>query len=133
LTVAADLAKNGYRVTVFEALHEAGGVLVYGIPEFRLPKEIVKQEIEYIKKLGVDIRTDSVIGKIYSVEELLQDGFNAIFVGTGAGLPNFMGIPGENLNGVYSANGSLCRRRHCNRSDHSHFGDGRRKAGSLCH
>jgi glutamate synthase (NADPH/NADH) small chain len=94
LTVAADLAKNGYRVTVFEALHEAGGVLVYGIPEFRLPKEIVKQEIEYIKKLGVDIRTDSVIGKIYSVEELLQDGFNAIFVGTGAGLPNFMGIPG---------------------------------------
>lgn len=109
LTVAADLARLGYGVTVFEALHEPGGVLSYGIPEFRLPKDIVKCEIDYIKQLGVDVRVDSVIGKLQSVDELLCNGFDAVFIGTGAGLPNFMGIPGENLNGVYSANEFLTR------------------------
>jgi glutamate synthase (NADPH/NADH) small chain len=109
LTVAADLARLGYRVTVFESLHEPGGVLVYGIPEFRLPKEIVRAEIDYVRRLGVEVVVDSVIGKVRSVDELLADGFEAVFVGTGAGLPNFMGIPGENLNGVYSANEFLTR------------------------
>ncbi|MDK2795778.1 MAG: glutamate synthase small chain [Archaeoglobaceae archaeon] len=108
LTAAADLAKKGYDVTVFEALHEAGGVLVYGIPEFRLPKEIVKAEIEYVKSLGVKILTDVVIGKTITVDELLEE-FDAIFIATGAGLPNFMNIPGENLNGIYSANEFLTR------------------------
>jgi glutamate synthase (NADPH/NADH) small chain len=109
LTAAADLARLGYGVTVFEALHEPGGVLVYGIPEFRLPKAVVREEIDNIKKLGAEVRVDSVIGKIASVDELLADGYSAVFVGTGAGLPNFMGIPGENLNGVYSANEFLTR------------------------
>jgi glutamate synthase (NADPH/NADH) small chain len=109
LTVAADLAKLGYGVTMFEALHDPGGVLIYGIPQFRLPKEIVKGEIDYIKGLGVDLKVDSLIGRIQSVDELLADGYNAVFIGTGAGLPNFMNIPGENLNGVYSANEFLTR------------------------
>ncbi len=109
LTVAADLTRLGYRVTVFEALHDPGGVLVYGIPEFRLPKAIVKAEIDYINKLGAEVRVDSVIGKLQSVDELLADGFQAVYVATGAGLPNFMNIPGENLNGVYSANEFLTR------------------------
>ena len=109
LTVAADLAKLGYRVTVFEALHDPGGVLVYGIPQFRLPKEIVRSEIDNVRKLGAEVLVDSVIGKIESVDELLADGFEAVYIGTGAGLPNFMNIPGESLNGVYSANEFLTR------------------------
>ena len=109
LTAAADLRKKGYAVTVFEALHDAGGVLIYGIPEFRLPKDIVRQEISYIEKLGVAIKVDSVIGKITSVDELMAAGYDAVFVGTGAGLPSFMNIPGENLNSVYSANEFLTR------------------------
>ena len=109
LTAAADLARFGHQVTVFEALHVAGGVLMYGIPEFRLPKEIVQREIDYIRKLGVDIQTNSVIGKLDTVDELLEKGYDAVFIGTGAGLPYFMDIPGENLNGVYSANEFLTR------------------------
>jgi len=109
LTVAAELAKKGHRVTVFEALHVAGGVLVYGIPEFRLPKKIVQAEVDYIKKLGVEVCTDALVGKLFTVEELLNSGFDAVFIGTGAGLPTFLGIPGENLNGVYSANEFLIR------------------------
>ncbi len=109
LTCAADLAKMGYKVTLFEALHTEGGVLVYGIPEFRLPKEIVKGEVNYVKKLGVDIFLDSVIGKIRSVDELLSNGCDAVFLGTGAGFPMFMNIPGEDLNGIYSANEFLTR------------------------
>ncbi|MCX9010832.1 MAG: NADPH-dependent glutamate synthase [Candidatus Methanoperedens sp.] len=108
LTAAADLAKMGHSVTVFEALHEAGGVLIYGIPEFRLPKEIVRAEVEFVKKLGVNIFLDSVIGKIDTVDELLSE-FDAVFLGTGAGLPVFLNIDGENLNGVYSANEFLTR------------------------
>lgn len=109
LTCAGDLAKKGYDVTVFEALHLAGGVLTYGIPEFRLPKAIVQKEIDGLKELGVKIETNMVIGKVLSIDELLEDGFDAVFIGTGAGLPKFMGIPGENLNGVYSANEFLTR------------------------
>lgn len=109
LTAAADLAKFGYDVTIFEALHTAGGVLMYGIPEFRLPKDVVQQEIEYIRNLGVDIQVNSVVGKMAVVDELLEEGYNAVFIGTGAGLPNFMNLPGENLNGVYSANEFLTR------------------------
>lgn len=109
LTCAGDLAKMGYDVTVFEALHTAGGVLVYGIPEFRLPKSIVQKEIDNLKALGVKIETNMVIGKILSIDELLEDGYEAVFIGTGAGLPRFMGIPGENLCGVYSANEFLTR------------------------
>lgn len=109
LACAGDLAKAGYRVTVFEALHVAGGVLVYGIPEFRLPKAIVQKEIDTLKELGVRIETNVVIGKSVSVDELLDSGFEAVFIGTGAGLPKFMGIPGENLKGVYSANEFLTR------------------------
>ena len=109
LTCAGDLAKRGYAVTVFEALHTAGGVLVYGIPEFRLPKKIVKKEIDTLKKLGVTIETNVVIGKTLTVDELFEDGYEAVFIGSGAGLPNFMGIPGEGLNGVYSANEFLTR------------------------
>ena len=109
LTAAADLARLGHQVTIFEALHTAGGVLVYGIPEFRLPKTIVEKEISGIRQLGVEIKTNMVIGKIHTVDELLADGFDAVFVGTGAGLPYFMNIPGENLNGVYSANEFLTR------------------------
>ncbi len=108
LTAAADLAKMGHAVTMFEALHDTGGVLTYGIPEFRLPKEIVRAEVEYVKKLGVEIILDSVIGKIATVDELLSE-FDAVFLGTGAGLPTFLNIDGENLNGVYSANEFLTR------------------------
>ncbi len=109
LTAAADLAKMGYKVTIFEAFHEAGGVLTYGIPEFRLPKEIVKDEVEKIEKLGVEIKYNHVVGKIKGLEELFEDGYKAIFIGTGAGLPRFLGIEGEGLNGVYSANEFLTR------------------------
>ncbi len=109
LTCAGDLAKRGYEVTVFEALHLAGGVLVYGIPEFRLPKSIVQKEIDTLKALGVKIETNAVIGKSMSIDELLDDGFEAVFIGSGAGLPRFMGIPGENFKGVYSANEFLTR------------------------
>ena len=99
----------GYKVTVFEALHVAGGVLVYGIPEFRLPKEIVRREIENLKALGVEVLTNAVIGKTMTVDELFDMGYEAVFIGSGAGLPRFMGIPGENYNGVYSANEFLTR------------------------
>ena len=109
LTCAGDLAKSGYEVTVFEALHTAGGVLVYGIPEFRLPKKIVAKEIETLKKLGVKIETNIIIGKTLTVDELFDMGFEAVFIGSGAGLPRFMGIDGENLKGVYSANEFLTR------------------------
>ena len=109
LTCAADLAKLGHSVTIFEALHVAGGVLMYGIPEFRLPKEIVQAEVNYVASLGVKIQLDSVVGKLVTVDELLKDGFDAVFLGTGAGLPMFLNIPGENLNGVYSANEFLTR------------------------
>ena len=109
LTCAADLAKMGYQVTLFESLHIAGGVLSYGIPEFRLPKKIVQNEVEYIKSLGVDIKTDVLIGNTFSLKDLFRDGFKAVFVAVGAGLPQFLGIPGENLNRVYSANEFLTR------------------------
>ncbi|CDD56665.1 NADPH-dependent glutamate synthase [[Bacteroides] pectinophilus] len=111
LTCAGDLAKLGYDVTIFEALHEAGGVLVYGIPEFRLPKDtVVKHEIENVKSLGVEIDTNVVIGKSVTIDQLLdEEGFDAVFIGSGAGLPRFMGIPGENANGVFSANEYLTR------------------------
>ncbi|MFL0267112.1 NADPH-dependent glutamate synthase [Candidatus Clostridium radicumherbarum] len=111
LTCAGDLAKLGYEVTIFEALHEPGGVLVYGIPEFRLPKDtVVKHEIENVKKLGVTIETNVIIGRTVTIDELLNDEkFDAVFIGSGAGLPKFMGIPGENLNGVFSANEFLTR------------------------
>jgi len=109
LTCAADLAKMGYGVTLFESLHLPGGVLMYGIPEFRLPKRIVQNEVDYIKSLGVDIKTDTLIGNTYSLEDLRKEGFKAIFIGTGAGLPQFLGIAGENLDRVYSANEFLTR------------------------
>lgn len=110
LTAAGDLAKSGYDVTVFEAFHTAGGVLMYGIPEFRLPKDIVQKEIEKLKALGVKIETNVIIGKTLYIDELIEDmGFNAVFIGSGAGLPSFMNIEGENLNGVYSANEFLTR------------------------
>ncbi len=109
LTCAGDLAKKGYKVTIFEALHLAGGVLVYGIPEFRLPKSIVKKEVETLKQYGVDVETNVVIGKTLTIDELFEDGYEAVFIGSGAGLPRFMGIPGESLKGVYSANEFLTR------------------------
>ncbi len=109
LTCAGDLAKLGYEVTVFEALHTAGGVLVYGIPEFRLPKAIVRKEVENLEKMGVTVMPNIVIGKTLTVDELIEDGYEAVFIGSGAGLPNFMGIPGESLKGVYSANEFLTR------------------------
>ena len=109
LTAAADLAKMGHSVTIFEALHVGGGVLMYGIPEFRLPKEIVQAEVKYVESLGADLVLDSVIGKIDTVDELLASGYDAVFLGTGAGLPMFMNIPGENLCGIYSANEFLTR------------------------
>ena len=121
LTCAGDLAKMGYQVTVFEALHLAGGVLVYGIPEFRLPKAIVQKEVDTLKELGVVINTNMVIGRTITIDELFEDGFEAIFVGSGAGLPRFMNIPGENLKGVYSANEFLTRtnlmKAYCENSD----------------
>ncbi|TDA67794.1 MAG: NADPH-dependent glutamate synthase [Clostridia bacterium] len=109
LTAAADLARMGHQVTVFEALHVPGGVLMYGIPEFRLPKHIVQAEINSIRRMGVEIKADSVVGKMTTVDELLKNGYDAVFIGTGAGLPSFMHIPGENFNGVYSANEFLTR------------------------
>ena len=110
LTCASDLAKKGYEVTVFEAFHVAGGVLVYGIPEFRLPKEIVQNEVNGLIARGVKVETDMVIGRVLTIDELINDmGFNAVFIGTGAGLPSFMGIEGEDLSGVYSANEYLTR------------------------
>jgi glutamate synthase (NADPH/NADH) small chain len=109
LTVAGELAKLGHEVTIFEALHKAGGVLVYGIPEFRLPKAIVQREVDYVQKLGVTIKPNTIIGQTATVDELFKEGYDAIFVGTGAGLPYFLDIPGENLNGVYSANEFLTR------------------------
>ncbi len=109
LTCGADLAKMGYLVTIFESLHLAGGVLMYGIPEFRLPKKIVQSEVDYIESLGVEVKTGVLIGRTLSVEELFNEGFKAIFIATGAGLPQFLGIPGENLGRVYSANEFLTR------------------------
>ena len=109
LTAAADLAKLGHEVVIFEALHTPGGVLMYGIPEFRLPKKIVQAEVDYVKKLGVDIKIDHMIGRLYTIDELFDLGFGAVFIGTGAGLPRFMRIPGENLGGIYSANEFLIR------------------------
>lgn len=109
LTCAGDLAKKGYKVTVFEALHTAGGVLVYGIPEFRLPKSIVSKEVENLSSMGVDIETNMVVGKTLTIDEIFDMGYEAVFIGSGAGLPNFMGIPGEELKGVYSANEFLTR------------------------
>ena len=109
LTCAGELAKKGYEVTVYEALHTAGGVLVYGIPEFRLPKDIVKYEIDNLKAMGVKIETNMVIGKILTIDELFEMGYGAVYIGSGAGLPKFMGIPGESLKGVYSANEYLTR------------------------
>ena len=109
LTCAGDLARKGYQVSIFEALHTAGGVLVYGIPEFRLPKAIVAKEVEGLKALGVDVETNVVIGKTLTIDELFEDGYEAVFVGSGAGLPNFMNIPGESYKGVYSANEFLTR------------------------
>ena len=109
LTCAGDLARKGYAVTVYEALHTAGGVLVYGIPEFRLPKSIVAREVDGLRRLGVDIQTNVVVGKTLTVDELFEAGYEAVFIGSGAGLPNFMNIPGESLKGVYSANEFLTR------------------------
>lgn len=109
LTAAADLARLGHRVTVLEALHVPGGVLMYGIPEFRLPKRVVQTEIDSIRRMGVEMKVDSVVGKMTTVDELLDSGYDAVFIGTGAGLPSFMHIPGENYNGVYSANEFLTR------------------------
>jgi len=109
LTVASDLAKLGYHIVVYEALHVAGGVLVYGIPEFRLPKRIVQAEVDYIQRLGVQLKPDSLIGRLFTVQDLFAQGFDAVFIATGAGLPKFMGIPGENLCGIYSANEFLIR------------------------
>ena len=109
LTCASDLAKHGYQVSMFEAFHTAGGVLVYGIPEFRLPKAIVANEVEKLTAMGVDLETDMVVGKTYTIDEMFEDGYEAVFVGSGAGLPMFMGIEGETLAGVYSANEYLTR------------------------
>jgi glutamate synthase (NADPH/NADH) small chain len=109
LTVAADLAKLGHKVTIFESLHTAGGVLMYGIPQFRLPKEIVQAEVEYVKSLGVELRLDSTVGLLATIQELMNGGYDAVFIGSGAGLPNFLRVPGENLKGIYSANEFLIR------------------------
>jgi glutamate synthase (NADPH/NADH) small chain len=109
LTVAAELARLGHEVEMFEALHTAGGVLMYGIPQFRLPKEIVQAEVEYIKSLGVDLHLNAMIGKLHTISDLFMDRFDAVFIGSGAGLPRFLGLPGENLKGIYSANEFLIR------------------------
>ena len=109
LTAAADLVKKGHSVTIFEALHVGGGVLMYGIPEFRLPKEIVQNEVNFVKSLGADLVLDAVVGKCDTIDELLNNGYDAVFLGTGAGLPMFLNIPGENANGIYSANEWLTR------------------------
>ncbi|MHC1631631.1 MAG: NADPH-dependent glutamate synthase [Methanotrichaceae archaeon] len=109
LTTASDLARRGHEVTVFEALHDAGGVLIYGIPEFRLPKDIVRSEVDYVKSLGVKFDLDSVVGRLVQVDDLFEEGYDATFLGIGAGAPRFLNVPGENLNGVYSANEYLTR------------------------
>ena len=110
LAAAGDLVQRGHSVRVFEALHEIGGVLIYGIPEFRLPKEIVRQEVDTMRRMGVEFETDVVVGKTVTVDELLaEEGYDAVFIATGAGLPRFLGVPGEHLNGVYSANEFLTR------------------------
>lgn len=109
IVAASELARNGHKVTIFEALHKPGGVLVYGIPEFRLPKEIVQKEIDTLTKMGVEIKLNSIIGRIKTIDELLSEGFNAIYIAVGAGAPRFLGIEGENLNGIYSANEFLTR------------------------
>ncbi len=109
LTVAADLVKRGHEITMFEALHVGGGVLMYGIPEFRLPKAIVQNEVNYVQKLGVDLRLGNLIGRIHTIPELMKNGYDAVFIGSGAGLPQFTGCPGENLGGIYSANEFLIR------------------------
>ena len=110
LTAAGDLVQKGHQVHVFEALHTPGGVLVYGIPEFRLPKQIIREQIDYMRAMGVEFETDVVVGKTVTLDELLEEeGYDAVFIGTGAGLPQFMNIPGEHLNGVYSANEFLTR------------------------
>src|SRR5438552_18236137 len=110
LTVAGDLMQKGHKVRVFEALHEISGVLVYGIPEFRLPKQIVREQIDYMRQMGVEFETDVVVGRTVTIDELIgEEGFDAVYIGTGAGLPQFMNIPGEHLNGVYSANEFLTR------------------------
>ena len=109
LTVAAELAKLGHKVTIFEALHSAGGVLLYGIPEFRLPKKIVQAEVDYVKRLGVEVHTDILVGRTFTIDELFKKGFDTVFIGSGAGLPLFLNIPGENLAGIYSANEFLIR------------------------
>lgn len=109
LTIAGDLVKLGYDITVFEALHKAGGVLVYGIPEFRLPKAIVEAEVDYLRRLGVKIVVNAVIGRLKTIDELFAEGFDAVYVAVGAGAPVFMNIPGENLSGIYSANEYLTR------------------------
>ena len=109
LTVAGEMVKLGHEVKLFEALHAAGGVLMYGIPEFRLPKKIVKAEVEYLERMGVEIECNAVVGKLDTLDELFEKGFDAVFIGTGAGLPYFMNIEGENLVGVYSANEYLTR------------------------
>jgi len=110
LTAAGDLVQNGHQVRVFEALHEIGGVLVYGIPEFRLPKKIIREQVDYMRAMGVEFETDVVVGRTVTIDELMnEEGYDAVFIGTGAGLPQFMGIPGEHLNGVYSANEFLTR------------------------
>ncbi len=109
LAAAAELARRGHSVTIFEALHVAGGVLMYGIPQFRLPKEIVQNEVKYVTSLGVELNLDSLVGKVITIDELLASGYDAVFLGTGAGLPMFLNIPGENLNGIYSANEFLTR------------------------
>jgi len=110
LTAAGDLVQKGHQVHVFEALHEIGGVLVYGIPEFRLPKQIIREQVDYMRAMGVEFETDVVVGRTVTIDELMdQEGYDAVFIGTGAGLPQFMGIPGEHLNGVYSANEFLTR------------------------
>ncbi len=110
LTVAADLVKLGHQVTEFEALHVGGGVLMYGIPEFRLPKAIVQNEVRYVQKLGVELRLGNLVGRIHTIPELMKEGgYDAVFIGSGAGLPTFTGCPGENLGGIYSANEFLIR------------------------
>ena len=138
LIAAYDLVRNGYRVTVFEALHQLGGVLAYGIPNFRLPREIINEEIERLGTMGVEFRKDIIVGKTWSVEELFAEGFQAVFLGTGAGLPHLMNIPGENLVGVYTANEFLTRLNlmeafrfpedgHARSHRSAHGGGGRRK------
>ncbi len=131
LTCAGELAKKGYKVTIFEALHKAGGVLVYGIPEFRLPKKILQEEIDFVKSLGVEIKTDMVIGKILTIDELFEMGYESIFISTGAGLPYFMNIPGENLNGVYSANEYLTRSNLMKAYNHPKYDTPIKKVGKV--